>query len=88
LLVALLPAWPAVDRRRLAGFGFGFLVGALYGVPGAFFTMVPYPLEADAAAYWREFADGGIRAFALTLGFSGLTGGVCGLFRKGRPATE
>ena len=82
ILVAFLPAPAVVNKRRMAGFLFGLLVGAAYSVPGAFFTMVPYPLSEDAASYWREFADGGVRAFLLTLGFGGIIGGLTGLFRK------
>lgn len=58
------------------------IIGALYSLPGGFFTMVPYPLAPDAAPYWREFADGGLRAFVLTIGFGAIIGLLCGFFRK------
>lgn len=47
-----------------------------------FFTAVPYPLTADAPAYYREFVGGGIRATLLTLIFGALAGGLAGLFRR------
>ena len=49
-----------------------FRKGAVYSIPGAFFTVVPFPLAEGAAPCWREFADGGLRAFFSTLGFGGL----------------
>ncbi|NJK91353.1 MAG: hypothetical protein HC904_05685 [Blastochloris sp.] len=82
VLVGVLPGFAWTDRNRWGGFLFGLLVGTAYSLPGAFFTMVPYPLAEDAAAYWREFADGGWRAFGLTLGFGGVVGGLCGLCRR------
>lgn len=62
----------------------GALAGLLYSVPGAVFTMVPYPLRADAPRYWHEFAAGGWRAFGLTLVFGAVVGLTCGLARKQR----
>jgi hypothetical protein len=52
----------------------GGVFGALYSLPGAIFTMTPYPLADDAPAYFREFASGGLRASFLTLAFSALVG--------------
>ena len=63
----------------------GALWGALYSLPGAVFTAVPYPLTADAPAYYREFVGGGLRAALLTLIFGALAGGFAGLFRRARP---
>ncbi len=82
ILVALLPSPSSVNTSRFFGFLFGFAVGFAYSIPGGFFTMVPYPLANDAASYWREFADGGLRAFLLTVVFGGLIGGISGLCRK------
>ena len=85
VLVGVLPLFGpfrGADSNRFAGALFGLLVGAAYSVPGAFFTMAPYPLAEDAASYWREFSDGGLRAFAFTLIFGGGVGAICGLFRK------
>ena len=79
LLVGLLPR-PARMHPALHG----RLAGGGYSVPGAVFTAVPYPLREDAPAYWREFAAGGPRAFALTLLFGGLVGLTCGLVRGRR----
>ena len=81
-LVAVLPNPFGTEAGRTVDFLFGFLIGAAYSLPGAVFTMVPYPLAETAPAYWKEFADGGIRAFTLTILFGGLTGGIAGLFRK------
>lgn len=79
LLVGLLPR-PARMHPALHG----ALTGIGYSVPGAVFTAVPYPLRDDAPRYWREFAAGGPRAFALTLLFGGLVGLTCGLARGRR----
>ena len=79
LLVGLLPR-PA----RMPPAVHGLLAGVAYSVPGAVFTAVPYPLREDAPRYWREFAAGGPRAFALTLLFGGLVGLTCGLARGRR----
>jgi hypothetical protein len=76
-LVALLPA----GRSRLVT---GGLVGFLYSLPGGIFTAVPYPLTADAPAYYREFVGGGIRAVLLTLLFGTLAGVWAGWFRRSR----
>jgi hypothetical protein len=87
VLVGLLPAlgpFAAANSKRGIGFLFGLVIGAAYSIPGGFFTMVPYPLDANAAEYWREFADGGWRAFFLTILFGAVVGGLCGLFRKKR----
>ncbi len=87
VLVAVLPPlgfFVKALHSRGVGFLWGAAIGAAYSLPGAFFTMVPYPLAADAPSYWQEFADGGIRAWLLTLGFGSLIGGICGLFRKVR----
>ena len=72
LVAFLVRAWQS--RRWLRG----ALVGLLYSVPGAVFTMAPYPLREDAPRYWREFAGGGPRAFCLTLGFGAVVGLTCG----------
>lgn len=82
LLIGILPNFPGWDRSRLGGVAFGVLIGALYSVPGAIFTMVPYPLAPDAPEYFREFVSGGGRAFVLTLGFGGVVGGFAGFFRR------
>ena len=79
LLVAVLPEFQAGPARP---WRLGTLTGLLYSVPGAVFTMVPYPLRADAPRYWQEFAAGGWRAFGLTLGFGAIVGGTCGLARR------
>lgn len=79
LLVAVLPGFRASPGRR---WRLGAITGLLYSVPGAVFTMVPYPLRADAPSYWREFAAGGWRAFGLTLGFGAVVGATCGWFRR------
>ena len=79
LLVALLPFGSTGSRRRWLP---GALTGLLYSVPGAVFTMAPYPLRADAPRYWQEFAAGGVRAFCLTLLFGTVVGATCGLARK------
>ncbi len=60
----------------------GALIGFLYSLPGAVFTSVPYPLAAEAATYYREFASGGGRAFCLTLIFGALAGAFAGFFRR------
>lgn len=78
LLVAVLPSF----RPKVLA---GALWGALYSFPGAIFTAVPYPLTADAPAYYREFAGGGIRAATLTLIFGALAGAVSGFFYRSRP---
>lgn len=77
-LVGILPAW---KNRFVAG---GFW-GLLYSIPGAIFTAVPYPLEANAPAYYREFVGGGIRAVFLTLLFGTLAGVWAGWFRRSQP---
>ncbi|NBT23144.1 hypothetical protein EBT11_00600 [bacterium] len=77
LLVAVLPSF---SPKYLAG----ALWGLIYSLPGAVFTAVPYPLTADAPAYYREFAGGGLRASVLTLLFGALAGGVAGLFHRSR----
>lgn len=85
ILVGYFPAcgpFSNADRKRTVGVIFGLVIGSVYSIPGAFFTMAPYPLAEDAAPYWREFSDGGWRAFFLTLGFGGVIGAICGLFRK------
>lgn len=76
-LVAVLPSF---HPKFLAGALWGFL----YSLPGAIFTAVPYPLTADAPAYYREFVGGGLRATLLTLAFGALAGGLAGLFRRAR----
>lgn len=63
----------------------GALWGFLYSLPGAIFTAVPYPLTADAPAYYREFVGGGIRATLLTLLFGALAGAVAGFFKRKVP---
>jgi len=77
VLVGLLPA----GKNR---FLTGGLVGFLYSLPGAIFTAVPYPLSADAPAYYREFVGGGLRAVLLTLLFGTLAGGWAGWFHRQR----
>lgn len=77
-LVAILPAG---NNRLLAGGLWGFL----YSVPGAVFTAVPYPLTADAPAYYREFVGGGPRALLLTLLFGTLAGLWAAWFRRSSP---
>ena len=79
LLVALLPFGPTDGRRA---WWQGGLTGLLYSVPGAVFTMAPYPLRSDAPRYWQEFAAGGIRAFCLTLLFGAVVGTTCGWARR------
>ena len=79
LLVALLPFDNGTGRRAWLS---GLVTGLLYSVPGAVFTMVPYPLREDAARYWHEFTAGGWRAFGLTLAFGAVVGTTCGLARK------
>ena len=79
LLVALLPDYGGAAGRRWLQ---GAVAGCLYSVPGAVFTMVPYPLRDDAPRYWHEFAAGGWRAFGLTLVFGAVVGATCGLARK------
>ena len=81
LLVALLPYGAAVGRRLWRQ---GALTGLIYSVPGAVFTMAPYPLREDAPRYWKEFAAGGLRAFCLTLCFGAVVGATCGLARRGQ----
>ena len=78
-LVAVLPDFGVGPGRRWLQ---GALAGLLYSVPGAVFTMVPYPLREDAPRYWREFAAGGWRAFGLTLAFGAVVGATCGLARR------
>ena len=80
LLVSLLADFGSPGGRRL--WLQGLLTGLLYSVPGAVFTMAPYPLRADAPRYWKEFAAGGLRAFCLTLFFGAVVGATCGLARK------
>ena len=80
LLVALLPDFNLPAGRRL--WLQGALTGLLYSVPGAVFTMAPYPLREDAPRYWKEFAAGGGRAFCLTLCFGAVVGATCGLARR------
>ena len=74
------PILPSFSPKYLAGALWGFL----YSLPGAVFTAVPYPLTADAPAYYREFAGGGLRAALLTLLFGALAGGIAGLFHRSR----
>ncbi|MEM1158279.1 MAG: hypothetical protein AAGH72_08495 [Verrucomicrobiota bacterium] len=91
LLVGYLPwfgPFTAVAHHRGAGMLFGLCIGCLYSLPGGFFTMAPYPLAADAPAYWREFSDGGWRAFGLTLFSGAITGMICGIFRKKHGESE
>lgn len=82
LLVAVLPEFQARGGRRWL---LGAVAGLLYSVPGAVFTMVPYPLRDDAPRYWHEFAAGGWRAFGLTLGLGAVVGATCGLARRHEP---
>ena len=79
LLVAVLPDFGLGPVRR---WRLGAVAGLLYSVPGAVFTMVPYPLREDAPRYWREFAAGGWRAFGLTLAVGAVVGATCGLARR------
>lgn len=81
LLVAVLPD---IGNGRGRGWFQGAVAGLLYSVPGAVFTMVPYPLRDDAPRYWHEFAAGGPRAFLLTLAFGALVGATCGATRRHR----
>ena len=85
LLVALLPDFHLPGGRRWLQ---GGLTGLLYSVPGAVFTMAPYPLREDAPRYWKEFAAGGVRAFCLTLCFGAVVGATCGLARKAHIASQ
>ena len=77
-LVGILPS----GKNRVVA---GGLWGVLYSLPGAVFTGVPYPLTADAPAYYREFVGGGLRAVLLTLLFGTLAGAWSGWFRKPGP---
>ena len=81
LLVAVLPD---IGNGQGRGWFQGAVAGLLYSVPGAVFTMVPYPLRDDAPRYWHEFAAGGTRAFLLTLAFGAVVGATCGVARKRR----
>jgi hypothetical protein len=74
-----LPPWVRNFPTKLA---WGALAGVLYSLPGAIFTMTPYPLAADAPDYFREFTAGGWRAFFLTLLFGGVVGLTCIWGRK------
>lgn len=74
-LVAVLPC---LSPRFLGGALWGFF----YSLPGAIFTAVPYPLTADAPAYYREFVGGGTRALVFTLLFGSLAGAIAGAFRQ------
>jgi hypothetical protein len=85
VLVGLLPM---PGREWWARILFGAVVGILYSIPGAIFTMTPYPLAEDAPEYFREFASGGWRAFALTLGFGAVVGLTSGLARHEKSAWE
>ena len=78
----LVAALPDIGNGRGRGWFQGAMAGLLYSVPGAIFTMVPYPLRDDAPRYWHEFAAGGGRAFLLTLAFGAVVGATCGLARK------
>ena len=90
VLVGLLPAPPSWVQRRWKTALFGAVVGFLYSLPGACFTMVPYPLAEDAAPYFREFVSGGARAFGFTLGFGAVVGALCGIgkARKNSPKPQ
>lgn len=74
VLVALVPLW---GPRLL----FGLLLGLGYSLPGAVFTVVPYPLEANAPAIWREFAGGGWYTFLTTLTVGAVVGMICAWFK-------
>jgi hypothetical protein len=81
ILLDLIP-FPAWVRGTCTKWIWGAVFGALYSLPGAVFTMTPYPLADGAPAYFREFASGGFRAFFLTLGFGALVGLTALLARK------
>jgi len=81
VLLDLLP-FPSFVKCLGSKFRWGALVGTLYSLPGAVFTMTPYPLTEDAPAYFREFASGGWRAFLLTLVFGAVVGGTAVLAKK------
>jgi hypothetical protein len=74
---------PTFAPRPLLGAAIGFF----YSIPGAIFTMTPYPLRDDAPAYFLEFASGGFRAFTLTLLFGTVVGLTCAL-AKPKSTTE
>ena len=79
LLVAVLPDF---GHRPGRFWRQGAVAGFFYSVPGAIFTMVPYPLREDVPRYWHEFAAGGWRAFGLTLAFGAVVGATCGWARR------
>lgn len=81
LLLKIIP-FPSFVQTNTTKFLWGALFGVLYSLPGAIFTMTPYPLADDAPAYFREFAAGGIRAFTLTLVFGAVVGATCLLGRR------
>jgi hypothetical protein len=86
LLTAIGPWFQGLSIHAAALFSAGLLLTyTSIGLLGAVFTAVPYPLTADAPAYYREFAGGGIRAATLTLIFGALAGAVSGFFRRRRP---
>ena len=72
VLVTLLPR---VGPR----WAFGLCVGALYSLPGSVLVAVPYPLRADAHAFYHNFAAGGLEEFVMTLVYGSAVGLVCGL---------
>lgn len=66
-----LPFWVRSTGTKIF---WGAVFAALYSLPGAIFTMTPYPLAEDAPKYFLEFASGDWRAFGLTLAFGGVVG--------------
>jgi hypothetical protein len=85
ILLNLIP-FPFWIRGTCTKLVWGALFGALYSLPGAIFTMTPYPLAEDAPTYFREFAAGGIRAFSLTLFFGAIVGLTSLLAKKRSPS--
>ncbi|MEM1059195.1 MAG: hypothetical protein AAGK14_08090 [Verrucomicrobiota bacterium] len=78
---ALVMLIPLMGSRWL----FGLLIGLGYSLPGAVFTMAPYPLREDAPLVWSQFASGGLFSFFMTLGVGGVVGVLCALPKEAKP---